>query len=143
MGCFLIHDGRTIVGTHHREKTSGRPPLLHSGARSLLLAAWVASSSLSASDANAADARIRIYNRSSYDIYSIQVSPTFRRHYGSQDLLGRTVLLSGYNVVVDFDVHDAENECVLDVIAKTSKADNREWRSRLNVCRASSWDLGD
>lgn len=97
---------------------------------------------LGAAQAQAAqDMRVRVYNRSNYTVYSIQVSPTYRGRYGGRDLLGDNVLRSGYNISIDFDVRDAEEECVLDVRAKGPGS--IKWEKRMNVCRESEWNLYD
>lgn len=94
-----------------------------------------------ATPAQARDARVRIVNRSSSTVYSINISPPARRRYGDQDLLGSNVLRAGYNTVVDFNVDDAENHCVLDVRAKGPG--NIKWTRQIDVCDSTEWILRD
>jgi hypothetical protein len=99
--------------------------------------------SVCSGDLCAADARVRIFNKSGYDVYGIYVSPTYRTGYGGNDLLGDTILHSGYNIRIDFNVNDAEDECVLDVMAKTKSSIGFKWKKRINVCTESEWILTD
>ena len=84
---------------------------------------------------------VRIYNRSSDDLVQLYVSPTYSRYIGNRDLLGSRVLPAGYNMRIDFDVPDAEGQCVLDLVGKTVAAGT--WRKRMNVCTSSAWTLYD
>lgn len=98
-------------------------------------ATWLCSTG----SAFAYDARVRIVNNSSFDVTEIHVSPTYRDIYGHQDLLGSTILDSGYNMIVNFDVDDAENRCLLDVEAMGSNGGR--WQRRMDVCSATVWNL--
>jgi malate/lactate dehydrogenase len=85
---------------------------------------------------------IKIINNSSSSVLSIYSSPKYRNTYGSVDLLGRnTVLRSGYYIYVDFDSTDAEDECVQDVMAKSSNGS--KWTHTMNICTTTSWTLTD
>lgn len=84
---------------------------------------------------------VRVINRSSQDVVAIYVSPTNSPYHGTRDLLGRMVLDSGYNVVLDFNNRDAKGNCVLDVVARGS--DGGRWSRRMNACSVTSWTLND
>lgn len=105
--------------------------------RKIITIAALALASFAATAAQ--DASVRIINESGTTIVKIQTSPTYASRYGDTDLLGSGVIRSGYNRWVDFDVYDAQNECVQDVRATGS--DGRKWEWRMNVCRQMSWTL--
>lgn len=84
---------------------------------------------------------VKVVNESSHTIIAIYSSPRYRSSYGDTDLLGRHVLRSGYQVAVDFNTDDAENECWQDVFAKSSGG--QRWRKTMNICRESTWTLVD
>ncbi len=84
---------------------------------------------------------VKVINDSSKRVVSIYSSPRHRTEYGDIDLLGRHVLRPGYNVKVDFNTDDAENECWQDVMAKAS--DGSKWTKTMNICRESTWTLVD
>ena len=87
------------------------------------------------------DASVRIFNRSSYTVFSIHVSPTHKDAFGRQDLLGSDTLDAGYNRRINFNVRDAENFCVLDILAEGSGT--KKWTKRINVCEEATWTLRD
>ncbi len=87
----------------------------------------------------AADARVKVINESRYRVISINVSPPYRNKYGSQDLLGRNTLSPGYNIVINFDVGDAENTCLLDI--RANGPDGIKWEKRMDVCTETEWTL--
>lgn len=89
--------------------------------------------------AYAADARVRIYNRSGVDIVRMHTSPAGSPRYGEIDIFGSGVLRDGYSGVVNFDVPDAQNKCVQDVLAVGR--DGRRWEWRMNVCEVAEWTL--
>lgn len=84
-------------------------------------------------------AEVRVINDSDYTVWEIYTSPSYSSSYGRRDLLGGTIIRSGYSRVINFDVPDADDQCEQDVIAKTQ--DGRKWQKRLNVCEASTWRL--
>jgi hypothetical protein len=85
-------------------------------------------------------AAFRVINESSETVVRIHVAPPSASRYGSTDLLGRSSLPPGYNVMVDPGlVADSNNECVLDVIA--IGAEGSKWEKRFDVCVESSWTL--
>ncbi len=99
---------------------------------------------LGAGQAQAANMEVRVYNRSSTTVRYIYVSPTYKSRFGDQDLLGNRVIEPGRSVLVDFDVDDADNECRLDIQAKSIKGSGgAKWEKQMNVCREDSWYLRD
>ena len=91
--------------------------------------------------ANASIADVRVVNRSSQDVLSIHVSPTYSPYRGIQDVLGAHVIHSGYNMIIDFDVRDAQGQCLLDIEAVGSRSGR--WTRRMNVCNIEQWTLYD
>ena len=104
----------------------------------LVPALATAAALLASPGAQAEDMNVRIYNRSNIDLVSIYVSPTYRGNYGTHDVLGSGMIHAGYNRRVDFDVADAEGQCVLDVKAVGARG---TWKRRINVCTATNWNL--
>lgn len=84
-------------------------------------------------------AEMVVINDSDYTIWEIFTSPTYSNSYGTRDLLGGNIIRSGSRRVINFNVPDADDECVQDVIAKTK--DGRKWEKRINICESSSWRL--
>jgi hypothetical protein len=108
----------------------------------LLTAGALAAAVFTVSSAHAgARSTVKVINNSGTAVVSIHSSPTYRTGYGRIDLLGDLVLRSGYNVHVDFDTPDAENQCVQDVVARG--ANGQHWKRRMNVCTTTTWTLGD
>ena len=108
----------------------------------LIATGALAASMLTATHATAgARSTVKIVNNSSVTVVSVHSSPTYRTVDGRIDLLGQYVLLSGYNIRVDFNTADAENECVQDVVARG--VNGQHWKRRMNVCTTTTWTLGD
>ena len=84
---------------------------------------------------------VKVINQSSYNVVAIRSAPTYRSRYGKTDLLGKWVLRTGYEVAVDFESGDAEDECMQDVVATSSAGGT--WTRRMNVCTTTSWTLND
>lgn len=85
-------------------------------------------------------AAFRVINESSETVVRIHVAPPSASRYGSTDLLGRSSLPPGYNIMVDPGLTaDSNNECVLDVIA--IGAEGSKWEKRFDVCVEPSWTL--
>lgn len=83
-------------------------------------------------------AAFRVINESSETVVRIHVAPPSASRYGSTDLLGRSSLPPGYNIMVDPGLTaDSNNECVLDVIG----AEGSKWEKRFDVCVEPSWTL--
>ena len=81
-------------------------------------------------------AAFRVINESSETVVRIHVAPPSASRYGSTDLLGRSSLPPGYNII----------ECVLDVIAIVLDviaigAEGSKWEKRFDVCVEPSWTL--
>jgi hypothetical protein len=110
---------------------------------SVLIAAGALAATLFSATHAMAGARstVKIVNNSSVTVISVHSSPTYRESHGRIDLLGQYVLRSGYNIHVDFDTADAENECVQDVLAKGEGG--QTWRRRMNICTTTTWTLTD
>ena len=85
---------------------------------------------------------VTIINESSQTLVSVYTAPSYRSRYGSADLLGSaTVVRPGYQVRIDFDVDDAENRCVQDVLAVGTNG--VRWEKRMDVCAVTTWRLTD
>ena len=85
---------------------------------------------------------VTIINESGHTVLSVHTAPTHRTRYGDTDLLGSsTVLRPGYQVQVDFNVPDAENLCLQDVVAMANNG--QRWQRRMDICSTSTWRLGN
>lgn len=113
--------------------------------KSVLVAAALAVLSLTASAGQ--DARVRVVNNSSSTVWTIYTSPANSKFYGNVDLLaaqqpnGLSIIPVGRSAVINFDVPDAGDSCLQDIIAKTKSGET--WKRRLNVCEESVWTLLD
>lgn len=93
------------------------------------------------------DARVRVVNNSSSTVWTIYTSPANSKFYGNTDLLaaqqpnGLSIIPVGRSAVINFDVPDAGDSCLQDIIAKTKSGET--WKRRLNVCEESVWTLLD
>lgn len=96
---------------------------------------------LFAGAAHAGLASVRIINRSPVTVERIYTSATYHAQHGRKDLLGNGVIRPGASWIIDFDVPDADGECVQDV--KAVGRDGRTWTWRMDVCEESQWSLGD
>lgn len=89
--------------------------------------------------ASALDRRVRINNRSSYDIVEFYASNTGSRSW-EEDILGRNILPAGNSVVINID--DGSGYCKYDFLAvfedgeEVVSADN-------NVCELSDFSFTD
>lgn len=91
-------------------------------------------------NALASAAVMRVINNSSETIVKIVVSPPYRTQYGNTDLLGNKYILPGNSEIVDpGDTTDANNECVLDVLAIGEHGN--KWEKRMDVCNTTTWTL--
>lgn len=85
---------------------------------------------------------VTIINDSEHTVLSVHTAPTHRSRYGDTDLLGSsTTLRPGYQVQVDFNVPDAENLCLQDVVAISTSG--QRWQKRMDICATSTWRLGN
>ena len=103
---------------------------------------FIAISLLTAASFNvfASAAVMRVINNSSETVVKIVVSPTYRNQYGNTDLLGNKYILPGNSEVIDpGDTADANNECVLDVLAISENGS--KWEKRMDVCNTTTWTL--
>lgn len=113
--------------------------------KSILVASALAIMAFTASAAQ--DARMRVVNNSSSTVWTIYTSPANSKFYGNTDLLadqqpnGLSIIPSGRSAVINFDVPDAGDSCLQDIIAKTKTG--QTWKRRLNVCEESVWTLLD
>jgi hypothetical protein len=90
-------------------------------------------------DAAALDRRVRINNRSSYDIVEFYASNTGSRSW-EEDILGRNILPSGNSVVINID--DGSGYCKYDFLAVFEDGDEVV-SSNNNVCELSDFNFTD
>ena len=88
----------------------------------------------------ATTAVFRVINNSSETIVKIVVSPIYRSQYGASDLLGNRLIRPGNSEIVDpGEFSDANNECVLDVLAIGENGG--KWSKQIDVCETTTWTL--
>ncbi|QQR34562.1 hypothetical protein JI749_09170 [Devosia oryziradicis] len=90
-------------------------------------------------DAAALDRRVRINNRSSYDIVEFYASNTGTRSW-EEDILGRNILPSGSSVVINID--DGSGYCKYDFLAVFEDGDEVVSNDN-NVCELSDFNFTD
>ena len=90
-------------------------------------------------DAAALDRRVRINNRSSYDIIEFYASNTGSRSW-EEDILGRNILPSGSSVVINID--DGSGYCKYDFMAVFEDGDEVVSNDN-NVCELSDFNFTD
>lgn len=90
-------------------------------------------------DAAALDRRVRINNRSSYDIIEFYASNTGSRSW-EEDILGRDILPSGTSVVINID--DGSGYCKYDFLAVFEDGDEVVSADN-NVCELSDFNFTD
>jgi hypothetical protein len=90
-------------------------------------------------DAAALDRRVRINNRSSYDIIEFYASNTGSRSW-EEDILGRDILPSGSSVVINID--DGSGYCKYDFMAVFEDGDEVVSNDN-NVCELSDFNFTD
>lgn len=90
-------------------------------------------------DAAALDRRVRINNKSSYDIVEFYASNTGSRSW-EEDILGRNILPSGNSVVINID--DGTGYCKYDFLAVFEDGDE-VISSNNNVCELSDFNFTD
>lgn len=94
---------------------------------------------LGAVDAAALDRRVRINNRSSYDIIEFYASNTGSRSW-EEDILGRNILPAGNSVVINID--DGSGYCKYDFLAVFEDGDEVVSADN-NVCELSDFNFTD
>lgn len=111
-------------------------------ARIAAAAALALATTLAASPSHAGRSVVTIINESEHTVLSVHTAPTHRSRYGDTDLLGSsTMLRPGFQVQVDFNVPDAENLCLQDVVAISTTG--QRWQKRMDICATSTWRLGN
>lgn len=90
-------------------------------------------------EASALDRRVRINNKSSYDIIEFYASNTGSRSW-EEDILGRNILPSGNSVVINID--DGSGYCKYDFKAVFEDGDEVV-SSDNNVCELSDFNFTD
>jgi hypothetical protein len=90
-------------------------------------------------DAAALDRRVRINNKSSYDIIEFYASNTGTRSW-EEDILGRDILPSGSSVVINID--DGSGYCKYDFLAVFEDGDEVVSNDN-NVCELSDFNFTD
>nr|WP_295886085.1 hypothetical protein [uncultured Devosia sp.] len=90
-------------------------------------------------DAAALDRRVRINNKSSYDIVEFYASNTGSRSW-EEDILGRNILPSGSSVVINID--DGSGYCKYDFLAVFEDGDEVVSNDN-NVCELSDFNFTD
>jgi hypothetical protein len=90
-------------------------------------------------DAAALDRRVRINNKSSYDIIEFYASNTGSRSW-EEDILGRDILPSGSSVVINID--DGSGYCKYDFMAVFEDGDEVVSNDN-NVCELSDFNFTD
>jgi hypothetical protein len=90
-------------------------------------------------DAAALDRRVRINNKSSYDIIEFYASNTGTRSW-EEDILGRNILPSGSSVVINID--DGSGYCKYDFLAVFEDGDEVVSNDN-NVCELSDFNFTD
>lgn len=90
-------------------------------------------------DAAALDRRVRINNKSSYDIIEFYASNTGSRSW-EEDILGRDILPSGSSVVINID--DGSGYCKYDFLAVFEDGDEVVSNYN-NVCELSDFNFTD
>jgi hypothetical protein len=90
-------------------------------------------------DAAALDRRVRINNRSSYDIIEFYASNTGSRSW-EEDILGRNILPAGNSVVINID--DGSGYCKYDFLAVFEDGDEVVSADN-NVCELSDFNFTD
>ncbi len=90
-------------------------------------------------DAAALDRRVRINNKSSYDIIEFYASNTGSRSW-EEDILGRDILPSGSSVVINID--DGSGYCKYDFLAVFEDGDEVVSNDN-NVCELSDFNFTD
>jgi hypothetical protein len=88
-------------------------------------------------DAAALDRRVRINNKSSYDIIEFYASNTGSRSW-EEDILGRDILPSGSSVVINID--DGSGYCKYDFMAVFEDGDEVVSNDN-NVCELSDFNF--
>lgn len=94
---------------------------------------------LGVADAAALDRRVRINNRSSYDIIEFYASNTGTRSW-EEDILGRNILPSGSSVVINID--DGSGYCKYDFLAVFEDGDEVVSNDN-NVCELTDFNFTD
>lgn len=89
--------------------------------------------------ASALDRRVRINNKSSYDIIEFYASNTGSRSW-EEDILGRNILPAGNSVVINID--DGSGYCKYDFMAVFEDGDEVV-SSDNNVCELSDFNFTD
>jgi hypothetical protein len=90
-------------------------------------------------DAAALDRRVRINNKSSYDIIEFYASNTGSRSW-EEDILGRDILPSGSSVVINID--DGSGYCKYDFLAVFEDGDEVISNDN-NVCELTDFNFTD
>ena len=90
-------------------------------------------------DAAALDRRVRINNRSSYDIVQFYASNKGTRSW-QEDILGREILPAGSSIVINID--DGTGYCKYDFLAVFEDGD-QVVSSNNNVCELSQFNFTD
>jgi hypothetical protein len=90
-------------------------------------------------EAAALDRRVRINNRSSYDIIEFYASNTGSKSW-EEDILGRNILPSGSSVVINID--DGSGYCKYDFLAVFEDGDEVVSQDN-NVCELAQFNFTD
>lgn len=102
-----------------------------------LIGAVIALASMTAGASNGV---FRIINDSVESFIRVHVAPTSKSKYGRSDILGNRIIAPQNSAIVDpGDYADAENECMLDVLAIGENGS--KWEKRFNVCEVTTWTL--
>ena len=94
---------------------------------------------LTISSAWALDRRVRINNKSSYDIIEFYASNTGSRSW-EEDILGRNILPAGHSVVINID--DGSGYCKYDFLAVFEDGDEVVSNDN-NVCELTDFNFTD
>lgn len=102
---------------------------------SLAVAAFAATTLLTAGQALAEDRRVRIINETSHTMVRFYASNISRNDW-EEDILGRSVLAPGESVVINID--DGTGYCQFDFKAVFDDGDELV-RKKVDVCKISSY----
>lgn len=88
-------------------------------------------------NAEAADRRIKVINKSDYPMVKFQASNTKRKSW-EEDILGDKTLMPGQSVIVNID--DGSGSCMFDLRA-TFEGSRKAEKRGVNVCTMTSWTI--
>lgn len=88
-------------------------------------------------NAEAADRRMKVINKSDYPMIKFQASNTKRKSW-EEDILGDKTLLPGQSVVVNLD--DGSGSCMFDLRA-VFEGNRKAEKRNVNVCTTTSWTI--